>query len=424
MRRHLILVSESYPYSGASETTFIDPEIEHLVAGFADVTLAPERIYGKAKVPEGIALDKSLAGAMARNRFAMVLRGGFTRQFLGEIRQFPGLCLSWNALLRTAMFIARARVASDWLEQFLKQRNFQPEETVVYSFWLYHSAHGFASLKKKAPALRIISRAHGADLYEERHRPAYIPCRKSTLQLIDAVYPDSEVGLAYLKARWPKARAQFHLGRLGTVEPGYQCRRSEDGSLRIVSCSSFTPVKRLDLLVNGIAHLARQHSDLSIEWNHFGSGPLHESIQDLARRTLPANVVWRFHGQVPSTTVMEWYRDEPVDVFVNVSASEGTPVSIMEAASCGIPVVATAVGGNREIVSERNGVLVSAMPEAEDISRALSVFAFDSASAVQMRVGSRQVWIENYFAGRNFPEFVGRLQEPDMPSGRATSEGE
>lgn len=414
MRRHLILVSESYPYSGASETTFIDPEIEYLVAGFADVTLAPERIYGKGKVPDGVVLDKSFAKAMARNRVAMVLRGGLTREFFSEILHFPALCTSWSALLRIAMFIARARVASAWLEQFLARRKLNPEETVVYSFWFYHTAHGFALFKKKAPGLRVIARAHGADLYEERHYPPYIPCRESSLQLIDAVYPDSEVGLAYLEEKWPGAASDFELGRLGTVDPGYQTRVSEDGILRIVSCSSLTPVKRVELLVAGIALLAHQHPHLCIEWNHFGSGPLHDAVHDLAKRTLRSSVSWWFHGQVASSTVMAWYRDEGVDVFVNVSASEGTPVSIMEAASCGIPVVATAVGGNREIVNERNGILLPATPEASDIANALRIFAFDRAVALEKRSGSRQVWGEKYFAGKNFPEFVQRLQDSGM----------
>lgn len=424
MRRHLILVSETYPYSGASETTFIDPEIKYLVDRFADVTLVPERIYGKGKIPDGVILDKSLAAALARNRVVMVLRGALTWEFVSEILHFPALCTSWNALLRTAMFIARARVASAWIEQFLARRKLNPEETVVYSFWFYHSAHGFALFKKKEPGLRVIARAHGADLYEDRHHPPCIPCRKSSLQLIDAVYPDSEVGLAYLKRKWPGAASDFQLGRLGTVDPEYQTRMSQDGTLRIVSCSSITPVKRVELLVAGIAELGRQYANLSIEWNHFGSGPLHEAIHDLARRTLPSSVFWRFHGHVASSIVMAWYRDEAVDVFVNVSASEGTPVSIMEAASCGIPVVATAVGGNREIVSETNGTLLPAMPQASDIASALRIFAFDPAIAVEKRSGSRQVWVENYFAGRNFPDFVRRLQDPSMQADVKTDKGE
>ena len=45
----------------------------------------------------------------------------------------------------------------------------------------------------------------------------------------------------------------------------------------------------------------------------------------------------------------------PVDLFLTVSANEGIPVSIMEAQSFGIPVIATDVGGISEIVNNVNG---------------------------------------------------------------------
>lgn len=46
------------------------------------------------------------------------------------------------------------------------------------------------------------------------------------------------------------------------------------------------------------------------------------------------------------------------DLFVNMSLSEGIPVSIMEAISFGIPIIATNVGGNAEIVNDETGVLI------------------------------------------------------------------
>ena len=45
-------------------------------------------------------------------------------------------------------------------------------------------------------------------------------------------------------------------------------------------------------------------------------------------------------------------------MFINLSSSEGIPVSIMEAQSFGIPVIATNVGGSGEIVVSETGVLV------------------------------------------------------------------
>ena len=56
--------------------------------------------------------------------------------------------------------------------------------------------------------------------------------------------------------------------------------------------------------------------------------------------------------------VLKWFEENPADVFVNVSSSEGLPVSIMEAFSYGIPAIATAVGGMPEIVTEDCGVLL------------------------------------------------------------------
>ncbi|WP_241380179.1 glycosyltransferase, partial [Escherichia coli] len=53
-------------------------------------------------------------------------------------------------------------------------------------------------------------------------------------------------------------------------------------------------------------------------------------------------------------------RDLKPSVFVNLSSSEGLPVSMMEVASLGIPIIATGVGGVGEIVSSDNGHLLPA----------------------------------------------------------------
>ena len=44
--------------------------------------------------------------------------------------------------------------------------------------------------------------------------------------------------------------------------------------------------------------------------------------------------------------------------FINVSSSEGVPVSIMEAMTFVISVITTDLGGNTEIVNEQNGWLL------------------------------------------------------------------
>jgi glycosyltransferase involved in cell wall biosynthesis len=105
---------------------------------------------------------------------------------------------------------------------------------------------------------------------------------------------------------------------------------------------------------------------------------------------------------------MQHYRDSPVDLFINASSTEGTPVAVMEAISCGIPVAATAVGGNPEIVSTRNGLLLSANPTPDEIASAILSIADDPAVA-EKRQGSRSTWQEKYDSKRNFQTFIATL---------------
>ena len=48
--------------------------------------------------------------------------------------------------------------------------------------------------------------------------------------------------------------------------------------------------------------------------------------------------------------MLDYYKNNIIDIFINLSASEGIPVSIMDAISFGIPCIATNVGGTGEIV--------------------------------------------------------------------------
>jgi glycosyltransferase involved in cell wall biosynthesis len=62
-------------------------------------------------------------------------------------------------------------------------------------------------------------------------------------------------------------------------------------------------------------------------------------------------------GAVPQRDLVAWYR--AADLFVLPSHAEGSPVSLMEALSCGLPAVASNVGGIPELIAwGRNGWLV------------------------------------------------------------------
>jgi glycosyltransferase involved in cell wall biosynthesis len=136
-----------------------------------------------------------------------------------------------------------------------------------------------------------------------------------------------------------------------------------------------------------------------------------ESWQQRANEILPPNATAHFPGYTNQLDLYDFYCGNPMDVFVNTSLSEGTPVSIMEAVSCGIPVIATAVGGNTEIVTSQNGILLGAHPRPDDMAQALFWFIDHPAEARAKRTASQVMWKERYNARRNFEAFAERLIE-------------
>ena len=134
-------------------------------------------------------------------------------------------------------------------------------------------------------------------------------------------------------------------------------------------------------------------------------------VEEMASKIMPGNVRHHFLGNLPNDKVISFYKNNPVDLFVHVSSSEGgVPVSIMEAQSCGIPVVATSVGGSKEIVSDEVGKLLKENPTPEQIAENISSILDNPELAIEKRKTSKLNWQDHYNADKNYAEFASRLR--------------
>jgi glycosyltransferase involved in cell wall biosynthesis len=130
-----------------------------------------------------------------------------------------------------------------------------------------------------------------------------------------------------------------------------------------------------------------------------------------------------FRGQVANSEVLDDYARQPYDWFINVSASEGLPVSIMEVCSFGIPVIATDVGGTAEIVRDGcNGFLIDAEAGADVIAAALKrVALLDEPTRQQFRSAARQTWEAGFNADTNYRKFAAAVRSYLPSVGGATA---
>ena len=99
------------------------------------------------------------------------------------------------------------------------------------------------------------------------------------------------------------------------------------------------------LVVEALARLRQQHAGAQLLV--VGEGPDRALLQASAAALGLADAV-RFVGVVPNTDLARWY--SAADVLLLASSREGWPNVLLEAMACGTPVVASDVGGVREIV--------------------------------------------------------------------------
>lgn len=145
------------------------------------------------------------------------------------------------------------------------------------------------------------------------------------------------------------------------------------------------PEKSIETLVEGFARMRHRPEDARLVI--VGSGVMEEPLRRLAREKLPEDAVLF----IPSVAdVRYWLRG--IDIFVLPSLSEALSNSLLEAISCGCVPVASAVGGNPEIVEDGISGRLFPAGNADALAACLDDLAADTARARQLAArAQRQV---------------------------------
>lgn len=147
----------------------------------------------------------------------------------------------------------------------------------------------------------------------------------------------------------------------------------------VVGCvANYQPVKGLLGLVAVADQLRDERPRL--RYVLVGEGPLRDELEQTIDRLALRHVVV-LHGRAAEARSLY----PAFDIYVQASDSEGLPNAVLEAAACGLPIVATAVGGTAEILTaDVDGVLVP-KGDGDRLASAIAGVAVDAA--LQARLG-------------------------------------
>jgi glycosyltransferase involved in cell wall biosynthesis len=149
----------------------------------------------------------------------------------------------------------------------------------------------------------------------------------------------------------PKKTQQVILPGLIKEQSNKNQFRVRDEKLQILVVARIERVKRIDLILDIARSLARNYPSLNYEIKVVGDGELRQLFEIQSRNELlPVEFVgWK-------DNLSNYY--QKADLLLSTSDSEGTPLSFMEAASFGCPIISTNVGSVADLIEDkRTGIL-------------------------------------------------------------------
>ncbi len=133
---------------------------------------------------------------------------------------------------------------------------------------------------------------------------------------------------------------------------------ANENSVVIGTVGRFQPVKDQMNLAEGFIQLLNNCPDLkqTARLVMIGDGPLRDTVMERLLTAGYADLVWAPGPRDDVACLMQ-----SLDIFVLPSLAEGISNTLLEAMACGLPVIATAVGGNPELVEDgKTGTLIPA----------------------------------------------------------------
>lgn len=416
MKKNLILATECFPF-GKGEKPLIETELDTLIENYnlTIVSHAPQEVVedkdNRTQFDENVRVVNIDMTMSVMNKIIYSLR--FFLDIDGWKEIISILISKKNFFICLYQSLGYYILSMYNWDQMKKRNVIDPnKDTLYYSYWFYYYTYSVTKHRKKYARLKVVTRTHGFDLYDERYKGGRQPFRKQEDKGLDRILFVCETARQYYVSKeYSKDDSRYLVARMGTKVPGFvQNEKVQSENFVLVSCSNLIPLKRIPLIIKALSIWDEKRC---IEWHHFGDGEDRDLISETAEKELAKkqNIFYHLHGFTVNSDVMKFYSENRIDCFINVSETEGCPVSIQEAMSYGIPVIGTDVGGVAELI-QGNGMLLNADVTVEEIYSALKhMVMLPDDQITLMRNNSYKLWETLYQSEENAAKLVKVFEE-------------
>lgn len=409
------ILTQSFPFPPGEQ--FLELEIGYWANRGCGVVVLPLYASDEPRpVPSGVLVDTSLSTSRSATRWIRAaFSTAFSPLFRRELRQLFALRkLRPRAILSVARETARALLHARLLGKAAAAHG---GFDIVYAYW--NDVHAYAAVlhARANDGVRVVGRAHGYDVYEDHYRTSgYMPLKRQLVPEMAYVGAVSNATRSYLVETFGLPRERVHVSRLGVEVPAApRPTDAREDVVRLLSVSYCMPEKRLDRIVEVVARVARGIPGASVTWTHVGGGPLFKDLETWAATALGplSNVDYELTGPLDHDEVLKLLDSRTFDLIVNLSDTEGVPVSLMEAMSRGIPVAATDVGGVAELVSSSWGRLLPPASKPDAMAEEILRFLPEAKRPATRELAWRHIH-EKFNAESNYPSFVSAVLASDV----------
>lgn len=415
MKKRLYLITEEFPFEHG-EDTFVGLEypllcekfdLELIATGVKNIEYLGEiRGYGNASV-----IPSAQTNIEKIYSLLCFLMRKECYQEIVDILKHKEYCI--QRILRALMYGAAAET---FFRRLKKKTALQKNtEAIFYFYWFDYRCFALCMNKKRYPNIRIITRTHGRDLYDERElygKQFFKPQMDASLDKI--IFAAQYAKEYYLKKYQKQETDKYPVHRLGVLTKNVSVldrKRQFDARkpFLMVSCSAAISLKRIELIIEGLSDVKLPQNQ-KIQWIHMGGGESMDGLRRLADSKLGGrkDIEYCFMGQLSNEDVLSYYQQQYVGCFITTTKTEGgAPVAVQEALSFGVPVIATRVG-ELPFMVQNNGFLVPEDADGGEVGRAIGrmLSLYGTEQYWQMCQNALNIFDSFFDAAHNFAEVV------------------